>query len=410
MNEINIKRLTDYFKSGIKAPGVMDLGIELEHIIVDNANCRAVDYYEKYGIETVIKDLNEYWKGTPKQVEGHLVGFSTSDFTISIEPAGQLEISIASQKNLGTIKTIYDRFIDSIEPIMDHYGYGLKTVGYQPVSKVSQLALVPGKRYEYMDRYFKDSGTRGRYMMRGTAALQISIDYNSKEDFVAKYQAAAIIMPAIMLLSDNARVFEGQPYDRHALRSWIWKDVDKRRCGLPNDLFSGFSFKSYASYIYKIPLIYRDERYIGNQTLSEIYGEDGIIDRKMIIHALSMVFPDIRVKNYLEIRYLDSVPFEYALGFAALFKGIFQSRNNIKMLLCDYDASIDKIRTSIDNIEEFGYDAMLYGKTARAFMQELLLMAANSLRDHERKYLLPITLLVEKEQSVRDVYDIKDEQ
>ena len=137
-------------------------------------------------------------------VEGWLLGLYNDDYSISLEPAGQLEISIAPRESLDAIRKIYQSFLHLLHPFLESRDCCLATFGYQPVSRVDQLPLIPKKRYEFMDHYFQTSGSCGRHMMRGTASTQVSIDYCSEEDFRSKYRAACLLMPALKLLDSYA--------------------------------------------------------------------------------------------------------------------------------------------------------------------------------------------------------------
>ena len=252
----NLEALEQYFRDGCKWNCVQKLGLEIEHLILREDSLEAVTYGEAGGVASLLEELAPLY---PRQYreEGQLLGLYNNDYALSLEPAGQLEVSIVPKENLRTIQRIYESFLGQILPLLDKRRFRLATLGYQPVSRAGELPLIPKKRYEYMDRYFQTSGTCGRNMMRGTAATQVSIDYCCEEDFRRKYQGACLLMPALKLLSDNTPVFEGRPWKGYLARTYIWDRVDPVRCGmLTRYLRVDFGFRDYAEYLWRLPLIF----------------------------------------------------------------------------------------------------------------------------------------------------------
>ena len=120
--------------------------------------------------------------------EGFLIGLSCDKYNITLEPGAQIEISIKPTENICEIENIYGEFLSVINPILDKYSYRLTTLGYMPKNKAKDISLIPKKRYEYMNKYFKSVGTRGINMMRGTASAQVSIDFADEKDCVQKFK------------------------------------------------------------------------------------------------------------------------------------------------------------------------------------------------------------------------------
>ena len=165
----NLEILEQYFRDGCKLNCVQKLGLEIEHFLVREDTLEAAAYSGKQGIESLLEELAPLY---PRQYRegGRLLGLYNNDYALSLEPAGQLEVSIVPKENLRTIQRIYESFLRQIRPLLARRRWRLVTLGYQPKSRAEELPLIPKRRYEYMDAYFKGSGTRGRNMMRGTAA------------------------------------------------------------------------------------------------------------------------------------------------------------------------------------------------------------------------------------------------
>ena len=312
-----------YLQRGCKDTNTaLRFGVELEHFIVKKETNKAVSYYGENGVEAVLRQLQSYYE-TQEYTNGHLIALARKEIAISLEPAAQLEVSISPQEDIEEIGRIYEQFACEILPVLDAYGYEMITTGYQPASKVEELELIPKDRYRFMDAYFEKIGPYGRQMMRGTAATQVSIDYYSEEDFKNKYKIAYQLKEALSKRFENTPVYEGEKWKEGDLRAKIWENTDKRRFDMEPFMEEGtISFEGYVDFIMQAPIIvnrkngkeFYDERTIGEICSERILAEDEMI------HAMSMVFPMIRVKQFLEIRYADSMPIGRVLEYVRTLK------------------------------------------------------------------------------------------
>lgn len=391
----NINVLSDYFISGDKNTSIHTLGVEIEHFIVFNDTMEAVPYEGEIGISHILSLLCACYPDAKIKKGGPLLGFTTDKFSITIEPAAQLEISIYPFEDITTIKKVYMNFRDNLDDIIRPYGLCCVTYGYQPKSKVDELPLIPKKRYKYMDEYFKTSGTCGKNMMRGTASLQVSLDYYSEEDFRHKIQAAYLISPILKLLTDNCPVFEGEKNTKNIIRSYIWQNVDPKRAGIiPGVMNPDFGFSDYSEYLLKMPPIFipngdNDGKYTGDTPAYELI-ENDILTPSEIDHLLSMAFPDVRLKHYLEIRYADSLPEELAFSYIALLKGIFYNCEALSYLtsfISDNKITDEDILAALDNVTNHGWEANIYGYDINEILDTLIEYAYSFLPQAEKQYL-----------------------
>jgi glutamate--cysteine ligase len=396
----NLDLLISHFRDGCKLNFVQKLGLEEEHFVIRDATGHAVTYYEEDGVESILRELSTDFP-VLEEKEGHLLGCSNNDFAISLEPAAQLEISVAPRESIHCIMEIYRSFRRNLDELLARRGMHLEAVGYQPKDCVDDLPLIPKRRYEYMDRYFQLVDTRGRNMMRGTASTQVSIDYQSESDFIRKIRCAYLIMPAIRLLTDNAAVFEGKPASEGLVRTRIWEHVDPDRCGIIPHLFDeSFGFESYAQYLWHLPLIFRPTPegsvYTGRARVCDLWA-DTLMTKEDALHVLSMVFPDVRLKHYVELRGADAMPAKYIAAFLALIKGIFFHNSAISAILEEYDfVREDTLRETDRDLMRSGYDARIYGSPADHFIRNLFLLARHGLDDSERGLLEPFEELVQE--------------
>ncbi|WP_329383301.1 glutamate-cysteine ligase family protein [Anaerofustis sp. HA2171] len=387
--DINLKKFVDYFKNGIKQKEDKTLGVELEHFIVKE-NMESVDYYEEHGVRYILEKLSPFFDEKVYK-DGNLIGLSKNKSNISLEPASQLEISIGPFIKIADILEEYNYFLLKITPILKELNYKLVYSGYQPKSKIDNLNLIPKKRYEYMLDYFSSVGNHGKNMMKGSASTQVSVDYFSEEDFKNKFRLANIFSPLISLMTDNTFIFEGEEYKKNCIRVEIWNDVDKDRSMVVKDaLNKGFGFEDYAKYILDAPaILIEDEQgnsiYTKDKKIKDIY-KNKEITKKDIEHLISMFFPDVRLKNYVEIRMADCMPMYYALSYAAIIKGIFYNEGAIKYFLDKFSfvRNEDVIKAKKEIIQN-GYEAKVYGMYASDIIMEMIEIAKENLHEEEKE-------------------------
>ena len=332
----NINRLIDFFKSGCKEEKLV--GLELEHFVIRSDSGESVSYSD--GVRQILESLLPTY-GKPIYWNDNLIGIFRERAHITLEPAGQLEISIGPLAGLADIKRVYDEFWRQIAPILDGMGYKLVEAGYHPKSRIDEISLLPKKRYEIMEKYFKTSGLMGKNMMKGTAATQVSIDYKDENDFKKKFRVANILGPLFSFICDNSKSFEGQPFEGRMLRTQIWNNVCWPRSNVvPGALDSDFGFYEYAAYLYELPAIMMPKNgdffATDKSTFAQIYA-DTTMDDADVIHATSMAFPDVCLKNHIEIRMADSMPIRKALAYVAIIEGLLYDEGNLENL---YDMTI----------------------------------------------------------------------
>lgn len=399
---MNIQKIANYIRSGAKEPE--NIGLEIEHFIVDNNN-KAVSFYGDFGVCNILERISPFFDTKTYSGE-YLISLANDNYCLTLEPAAQLEISIKPCKSISEIQYHYNDFLQIITPVLSQYGFRLVTFGYQPSDKVDELVLIPKKRYEFMDRYFKTTGIYGKNMMKGTASAQISIDYSSEIDCILKLRLANALSPIFAMITDNSPVFEGEPYSGRMLRTVIWSSVDPDRCGIiPNSMNKAFSFEKYAEYITESPAVLIEEEngtlYTGHRKISEIYANH-IMTTKEIEHVLSMFFPDVRLKKYIEIRPADSMPIEYTLSYAAFVKGIFLNPNPVCEYLCIDNISESDIASSKNELIRNGFNAVVYNKNINDILDFLMKSSEKALTYEDCEYLNPLKNIIKTKITLKE--------
>lgn len=321
----NKENMIEYLRLGCKPKGEgIRFGVELEHFIVKQETKEAVSYYGKNGVEFLLKQMIPFYEQT-EYSEGHLIALKRKDLTISLEPAAQLEVSISPQKDTSGIGAVYEQFEKEICPILKRNGYEMVTEGYQPFSHAMDLELIPKDRYRFMDAYFAGIGPYGRQMMRATAATQVSVDYFDEEDFKDKYRKLYHIKNEMVRRFSNVHVYEGKSCEDAFLREKIWQNTDRIRFDVePFMEDDTLSFSAYADFVMQAPIIVNRENNVetyDERTIGEICSKR-ILSRDEMIHAMSMVFPAIRAKQFLEVRYADSMAIGRVLDYVNEIKKV----------------------------------------------------------------------------------------
>ncbi|MCC5909430.1 MAG: glutamate--cysteine ligase [Clostridiaceae bacterium] len=401
--EKQIDRIAAFIKSGEKSEQQCMLGAEFEHIIVKKDSFETVNYYEENGIENILKKLAS--KGYKPKYEGqYVVGLEGENDAITLEPGGQFEISIEPCSTIKQIEGYYLDFLKKITPILEEQDQLLMAIGYHPKTSIKDIPFNPKERYKYMAQYL---GTKGEYahnMMKGTASLQVVIDYKDQEDFKKKFKVANFLSPLFHLITDNAPVFEGEIYENHSIRSVIWENTDSERSGIvPGSIEKDFGYREYAEYVLNTPpiLVVREGEFIGtgDKKAKDLIDVNSTTDEE-IDHILSMVFPDVRVRQYMEIRMGDILPYPLSFGYIALIKGIFYNDVALKYLYeMAKDSEEQQVVQAKSNMVKKGFLGTFKCKHIRDFIPILFDLARKGLNEEEKLYLKSLEELIFKYQN-----------
>jgi glutamate--cysteine ligase len=401
-------QLVSYFREGEKPENNLMIGAEFEHIIVDKQTLETVLYEGEKGVKSIIESLQTRgWAGI---YEGtNLVGVHNGSDYVTLEPGAQFEISMDKSDSLKTIETGYLRFIDAVEDILKQNNYRLCHRGYQPKTVISDIPFIPKKRYEYMSDYLQAQGKYALNMMKGTSSLQVIIDYRNEEDFGKKIRVANYLSPLFRYLFDNINIFEGVVAKKNMVRARIWDNMDNQRCGIIKDTLDKgcYTYKDYADFLLSVPpilaIIDGEYVYTKNRKIEELYPQGA--GREEIEHLITMVFPDIRLKQYLEIRMIDALPYPLNMGAIALIKGLFYCDKTVdrlykESLSVDYSDLEREKKLLLDDIPEY------FGENVFKTGLKLLEDSGEGLLEEERKYLDPLRELWNKNRLPKDTEDL----
>jgi glutamate--cysteine ligase len=293
---------------------------------------RAPSYDEPGGIRDLLQGLTEYgWR--PVEEGGHVIALTGPDGTISLEPAGQFELSGAALRNLHQTCSEAARHLDQCKSVGERLGLGFLGTGMWPDKTRAELPIMPKGRYAVMLNYMPKVGSLGLDMMLRTCTIQVNLDYSSEADMVKKFRVGLALQPVATALFANSPFTEGRPNGYKSFRSHIWEDTDPDRTGmLPFVFEEGFGYERYCDYALDVPMyfVYREGKYIDvagesfrdflEGKLPQVPGEKPHLTDWT--DHLSTAFPEVRLKSFLEMRGADGGRWSRICGLPALWVGL----------------------------------------------------------------------------------------
>ena len=320
------------FAQGEKPKERWRIGTEHEKFVYRVADYRAPAYDEPGGIRDLLMGLTEFgW--VPVEEGGNVIAMTGPDGSISLEPAGQFELSGAPLDNLHQTCAETGRHLEQVKAVGDRLGLGFLGLGMWPDKTRAELPIMPKGRYRIMLDHMPRVGTLGLDMMLRTCTIQVNLDYASEADMVKKFRVGLALQPLATALFANSPFTEGRPNGMLSYRSHIWSDTDPHRTGmLPFVFDDDFGYARYAEYALDVPMyfIYRDGKYIdlaGQSFRAFLKGE--LPGRRGELPTLddwndhlSTAFPEVRLKTFLEMRGADGGPWGRICALPALWVGL----------------------------------------------------------------------------------------
>ena len=380
--------IAEYIQSG-ETPQTGRVGVEVEHFLLDHVSGHPLTASQ-------VEDMLEVLRPDYDQAfyeDGRLIALQDAHTLITLEPGSQFEVSFLYTRDMDQLKAWYDQAMAPVMKLVETQGADVVWSGGLPTVPADEIRRIDKHRYEYMEAWFARTGNRGREMMKATASVHVSIDYADEADFVRKVRAANILHPLLAFLMSNTPDYAGQDNPDILLRDSIWSDTDPARTGIPDGLFDeGFGYQGYADWLEQIPVILMADggTYVPEPDLTvgqtgEKYGWN----KAHIQHLLSMAFPDVRVKNFIEIRSADSVKPPYITAYAALIRALFYSRETVDWVL-SLAQSADEIQAAKAALRKDDWNAGIYGQPVTAVLDELDSRARQVMTSADARHYAPL--------------------
>ena len=332
---LTAEMLAAHLAEGCKPESQFRIGAEHEKFVFRQGSHAPVPY-EPQGIKALLEGLMAYgWAGV---YEGEtLIALERGKANVSLEPAGQFELSGAPLETIHDISAETGQHLEEVKKVADGLGIGFLALGFTPTLTREQSPIMPKGRYVIMRRYMPLVGGKGLDMMLRTCTVQANLDFGSEADMVQKFRASLALQPLATALFANSPFREGKPTGFVSTRADVWTDTDADRTGLLRFVFEdGFGFETYARYALDVPMYFvkRGHKYIdvaGRSfrqfmagDLPEFPGEKPSI--KDWSDHLTTLFPEVRLKQYLEMRGADSGPVSRLNALPALWAGILYDK------------------------------------------------------------------------------------
>jgi len=414
-------RLVEPMQRGEKPESQWRIGTEHEKLVYKTDDFHAPSYGEQGGIRDILMDLRQFgW--VPVEEAGpdgkvDVIAMTGDDGSISLEPAGQLELSGAALETLHQTCAETGRHLTQVKTVGKDCEVGFLGLGMWPDKTRAELPTMPKQRYAIMKRHMPTVGNLGLDMMLRTCTIQVNLDYSSEADMVKKFRTGLALQPLATALFANSPFTEGKPNGFLSYRSHIWSDTDPHRTGmLPFVFDDDFGYERYVDYMLDVPMyfVYRDGIYIdaaGQSFRDFMKGELPALPGELPTPAdwwdhLSTAFPEVRLKSFLEMRGADGGPWNRICALPAFWVGLLYDNTALDAawdLVKDW--SMEERETLRNAVPAQALGAAIPGGgSLRELASEVLDIAhgglvargrLNSMGDNESGFLNPLRQIVD---------------
>src|SRR6201995_2000527 len=327
--------LVAWLEKGCKPKTQFRVGTEHEKFPFTVDAHAPVPYAGRRGIRSLLGGL-EHLLGWEPSMEGpNIIGLFdvTGGGAISLEPGGQFELSGAPVENVHQTASELFSHLAQVREVAKPLGIGFLGLGMTPNWSRAEIPVMPKGRYKIMTNYMPKVGTYGLDMMYRTCTVQANLDFSSEADMVKKLRVSLALQPVATALFANSPFTEGKPNGYLSYRSEVWRDTDNQRAGmLPWAFEDGMGFERYVDYALDVPMYFvkRGDDYIDVAGLSfrdllagrlkSMQGERATLSDWS--NHLTTIFPEVRLKRYIEMRGADSGPWRRLPALPALWVGL----------------------------------------------------------------------------------------
>jgi len=407
------EELVAWFEAGSKPRSRFRLGTEHEKFVFTVDGHNPVSYQSQRGIRALLEGMQHLLGWEPIIEDGNIIGLFdvTGGGAISLEPGGQFELSGAPVETVHQTCSELMAHLAQVKEIARPLGIGFLGLGMTPNWSRSQIPMMPKGRYRIMTSYMPKVGKHGLDMMYRTCTVQTNLDYSSEADMVKKLRVSLALQPVATAMFANSPFTEGKPNGFLSFRSEIWRDTDPDRCGmLPWAFEPGMGFERYVDYALGVPMYFvkRGQHYIdvaGQSFRDLMQGRlPGLPGERATIsdwaNHISTIFPEVRLKRYLEMRGADGGPWRRLPALPAYWAGILYDDDSLEAawdLVKNWTAEErQKLR---DDVPKLGFAARVAGHDVLHLAKTTIALARKGLArrrrldaggEDERRYLRPI--------------------
>ena len=364
----NKAQLVEYLEAGNKPKESWRIGTEHEKFGFRLGTYEPLEYGGDHGIKAMLDGLGRFgWQ--PIYEGDNVIALEMDGASITLEPAGQFELSGAMLENVHQTCNEVNTHLAQIREVSDEIGVGFIGLGFAPHWSRDDVHVMPKGRYDIMRAYMPTRGDHGLDMMLRTCTVQTNLDYSDEADMVKKFRTSLALQPLATALFANSPFADGKPNGFLSYRSEMWKDTDPDRCGtLPFVFEDGMGFERYVDYALDVPMyfLYRDGTYNDVTGLSfrdfmdaKLPGYEGELPSMTDWeNHLTTIFPEVRLKRFLEMRGADGAPWKGICALSAFWVGLMYDGGAL-------DAAWDLVKDwSIEDYEQLRFDVTEHGLQA----------------------------------------------
>lgn len=362
----NESQLVNHLEAGAKPTTEWRIGTEYEKFAFLMEDLSPLTYDGSPGIREILEMLSSRFLWQRIEENGKIIALQGEGGSITLEPGGQLELSGAALSNLHQTCDEVHSHLAQVKSVAEPMGVGFLGMGFTPLCSRDEMPWMPKDRYRIMRKYMPTVGKLGLDMMLRTATVQVNLDYRDEADMIKKFRVSLALQPLATALFANSPFTEGKPNGYLSYRSRIWRDTDPARCGmLPFVFESDMSFERYTQYVLDVPMyfVHRNNRYIDaagqsfrdflKGRLPALPGEIPTI--KDWEDHLTTIFPEVRMKQFLEMRGADAGAWTGLCSLPAFWVGLLYNDDCL-------DAAWDLVKGwSTEDRERIRADAPRFG-------------------------------------------------
>ena len=341
-------QLAQYLASGCKPKDQWTIGTEHEKFGFLTDTHAPLPYDGPRSVRAILEGLRDRFGWSEVQEGGKIIGLTRNGANVSLEPGGQLELSGAMMANVAQTDAETRQHLREVAEVAAPMGVEFMALGAAPIWRHDDMPMMPKGRYRLMTDYMGRVGTHGTQMMYRTCTVQVNLDFSSEADLVQKMHVALALQPVATALFANSPFFEGAPNGHKSWRSRIWRGLDDARTGMLPWVFQpGFGFEAWVEYVLDVPMyfVYRDGVYIdalGQSFRDFLAGKLPAMPGETPTLSdwadhLTTVFPEARMKRYIEMRGADCGSVEHMAALPAFWVGLLYDQSAL-------DAAWDLVR------------------------------------------------------------------
>jgi glutamate--cysteine ligase len=383
----SVDDLVAFLRAGEKPPERWRVGTEHEKIGLHGADQSPVEYGGDCGIGVLLQRIVDRTDWKPIFEDGKLVALQRNGASITLEPGGQLELSGAPLRTIFETSAEFHAHLELVRGVSEPLDIVWLGLGIHPIHPVDELPRMPKERYRIMRRYLPTRGSRGLIMMFATATVQANFDYASEEDMVDKVRTALMVSPIVSAIFANSSLSDRKANGFVSRRMHAWTDTDPDRCGmLPIAFESDFGYRRYVEWALDVPMFFivREGRFepAHDMTFRQFLKNGRRGERATLAdfdRHLTTLFPEVRVKQFIEVRCADAVPSGLTCSLPALWKGILYDEGARAAAKNLVDASQAEREAAAEAVSRQGLAASYAGQPVLGLARELAQLARRGL-------------------------------